>query len=133
EQFLCEPFVLPSGGLPPASDACSGEPDLQVRCGCKYCHSLLEPAASHWGRWTQPGAGYLNPVAYPPTRPDCDACAQTNDGCSADCQRNYITDPLTEKERAYMGQLRSLLFLRDEHRANVDTGPLALVMNGITD
>ena len=49
--FLCRPFQPPVGGLPPADDESAAEPDLQQRAGCKFCHAILEPSGSHWGRW----------------------------------------------------------------------------------
>ena len=97
ESFLCSPFVPPASGLE-IDEESANEPDFQVRPGCLYCHKSLEPAAAYWGRWTSRGAGYLNPVDFPPYREECDYCAVYGD-CPFECSRHYITHALSAKER----------------------------------
>ena len=131
--FLCQPFSAPPGGLPSPADNCSSEPDLQQRCGCKYCHAQLEPAASHWGRWSEQGAAYLDPGRFPRTRPDCEACALRGQQCSDDCRRFYVIDAVDPKEEPYLGGLRAYEFRRAEHERNVEAGPRLLALSTIAD
>jgi hypothetical protein len=131
DSFLCSPFTPPDGGVPVADEASVRDPDLQQRAGCKYCHALLEPAAAHWGRWTEQGAAFLPSERFPAERPDCLSCALTGQGCSAECRDHYLTDALTEQERPFLGQLKSYVFRRQEHSVNVERGPRLLVMNEV--
>jgi hypothetical protein len=131
--FLCQPFSAPPGGLPSPADSCSSEPDLQQRCGCKYCHALLEPTASHWGRWSEQGAAFLDPERFPRTRPDCEACALRGQQCSDDCRRFYVTNSIDPKQEPYLGGLNAYEFRRPEHERNVESGPRLLALSTITD
>lgn len=133
EAFLCQPFSPPSGGLPGGSDDVLPHPDLQQREGCRYCHALLEPAAAHWGRWTERGAGFLAPDVFPPEREDCLRCAQTGQGCSRDCRLHYTTRTFTSAEEPYLGSLLAYQFLRPEHRRNVEHGPRLMVASAVVD
>ena len=131
--FLCQPFSAPPGGLPSPADSCSSEPDLQQRCGCKYCHSLLEPTASHWGRWSQQGAAYLDPERFPRTRADCEACALRGQQCNTECRRFYVTRAIDPRQEPYLGGLNAYEFRRPEHERNVEAGPRLLALSTITD
>jgi hypothetical protein len=128
--FLCQPFQPPAGGI---AITASTEPDLQVREGCKYCHAVLEPAAAHWGRFTEYGAGHLSSALYPPVRDDCRRCALNGSGCSDDCNRFYLTRAQTEEERAWLGSFRPYVFRDDEHVRNVESGPRLLVLASVVD
>jgi hypothetical protein len=130
--FLCSPFQPPPGGLPPSTDEEALEVDLQKRAGCKLCHSLLEPAASHWGRWPEQGGGYLNPEEYTPYREDCALCA-VNGGCSQLCRDRYVTEAIAHSEKAYFGWLQAYLFRRPEHKIFVEEGPRLLVESTMVD
>jgi len=130
---MCQPFQPPSGGLPTPSEESAYELDLQLREGCNYCHALLEPSASYWGRWRQQGAGYLNPAEYPPTRDDCVRCATEGESCSADCRTYYLTDALVEDQEPYLGMLQAYEFRRPDHLGNVEAGPRALAMSVVVD
>ena len=99
------------------------DPDLQVRAGCKYCHALLEPAASYWGRWTEQGIAYLEPTEFPAERSDCLTCALTNQGCTNQCRTHYLTTALSEQEIPYLGKLKAYTFRRTEHENNVEIAP----------
>lgn len=131
DAFLCSPFQPPDGGLPVADEASIRDPDLQNRAGCKYCHALLEPAASHWGRWVEQGVAFLNPARFPATRADCEQCAVTGQGCSAECRDHYLTTALSDQETPYLGKLNAYVFRRDEHQLNVERGPRLLVMSEV--
>lgn len=133
DSFLCRPFTPPPGGLPVADPEAIAQPDLQKRDGCKYCHAILEPAAAHWGRWAEQGAGFLDPVEFPAFRADCEACASSGARCSRACRENYITRPLSTAEEAYIGQLDAYQFLRPEHFEHVERGPQLLVSDAIVD
>ncbi|MFK7927346.1 MAG: hypothetical protein AB8H79_04110 [Myxococcota bacterium] len=129
--FMCQDFQAPDGGLPPSE----GLPtlDLTSRDGCKYCHALLEPEASHWGRWTETGASYLNPVEFPAYDADCARCASEGIGCTAECRIYYQVSPLTAEQDPYVGWLKSFEFLEDRHAHHVDEGPSLLIRQGIAD
>lgn len=133
EAFLCSPFSPPAGGLPGADPNATPHPDLQQRDGCRYCHALLEPAAAHWGRWAERGAGFLDPNTYPSERADCRECAMTGRLCSRECRLFYVTRPLSSLEMGYAGQLNAYNFLREDHQRNVDLGPKHLVNTAIVD
>lgn len=133
DAFLCQPFQPPPGGLPPASSECSREPDLQQRCGCKYCHALLEPSGAHWGRYSEQGAAFLSPERFPPTRQDCVSCALTGQSCSDECRRFYVMSALTDEERPSLGMLKAYQFRREDHVPNVETGPRLLALGAVAD
>jgi len=133
DAFLCQPFTAPDGGLPVVDPDVLPEPDLQKRDGCAYCHALLEPAASHWGRWTEQGAGFLNPEQYPSYREDCRECGLTRRGCSQTCRSFYVDRATQPAEEPYLGYLDVFMFLRDQHLPNVDLGPGHLVRSSIVD
>ena len=129
--FLCQPFQPPAGGIqiiPSATD-----PDLQERGGCKYCHAVLEPAAAHWGRFTEYGGGILTSALYPAVRDDCRRCALNGTGCSDDCNRYYVTRAQTEEERVWLGTFRPYVFRHPEHVRNVEAGPRLLVLSSVVD
>ena len=130
--FLCQPFSAPDGGLPDLENAVLTL-DLQEREGCKYCHALLEPGASYWGRWAMGGAGYLDPVGFPPLRDDCAFCATEGIGCSTECNRYYVTSALAPEETEWLGWLISYEFRRDEHMDHPELGPKALVDRTVVD
>ena len=132
-KFLCAPFQSPQAALSVDDETAQTEADLQKRDGCKYCHAVLEPAAAHWGRWAQQGAGYLNHEDFPPTRIECLLCAQTGSTCSNDCRFFYTVSPASTQEEAFLGQLHAYSFLREEHLVNVDQGPKLLALSGFAD
>lgn len=131
DAFLCQPFQPPAGGIPVDDEGGQRQPDVQRRDGCKYCHAILEPAAAHWGRWTQQGGGFLSPELYPVFRDDCADCARGFEACSEDCSLHYVTRALSPEEEPYLGMLRAFEFLRPEHQAYVDEGPAELVRQGL--
>ncbi|MEE2786990.1 MAG: hypothetical protein VX589_06595, partial [Myxococcota bacterium] len=133
DAFLCDPFNPPDGGLPVADEESARNPDLQHRAGCKYCHSLLEPAASHWGRWSEQGIGYLSADAFPKVRSDCEACALRGQSCSAECRNFYTTQSFSDAEDDYLGMLRAYQFRREDHEQNIEVGPRLLALTTITD
>lgn len=130
--WLCQPFQPPAGGIE-VDLAAAVEPDLQERNGCKYCHAILEPAASHWGRYGEYGANFLSPALFPQNSDECLRCATTGAGCTDDCRRFYVTSATTEKERAGFGELKWYQFRKPEHVQNVDDGPRRLVLSAVVD
>ncbi|MFK7987359.1 MAG: DUF1585 domain-containing protein [Sandaracinaceae bacterium] len=133
DAFLCEPFQPPPGGIELDDEVAAAQPDVQQRPGCNYCHAILEPAAAHWGRWTQQGGGFLANTAFPEFRQECQDCGRGLEACSDQCRFNYVTRALTPEEEPYLGTLQAFQFLRDEHRPNVELGPAALVREGVAD
>ena len=130
--FLCQPFQPPAGGV---TDLDNPNPtlDLTSRAGCQYCHALLEPAAAHWGRWPQSGAGYLDPQTHPPFDQACQACALSGGDCPDRCDNHYLTQPLNSEQDDYLGWLLSYEFLEDRHQSHVEEGPTLLVNTTVTD
>lgn len=126
DAFLCDPFVPPPGGIPFDDPLASAQPDIQQKPGCNYCHAALEPAAAHWGRWTEQGAGFLREAEYPAFNNECSQCRRGG-ACSTECTQHYITSSNSAEGSAYWGYLRAFEFLRPEHQDNVDGGPRALV------
>ncbi len=131
--FLCQPFQAPDTGIPVDAAAALAEPDLQKRAGCKYCHALLEPVASFWGRWVANGAAHLDPVTYPPYRNDCDTCAKSGQLCSPECKLFYKTVAFSEPEKAFFGWLEPYVFLQTPHQKNVDQGPKLMALAAVVD
>ncbi|MCB9638059.1 MAG: hypothetical protein H6727_04030 [Myxococcales bacterium] len=119
QAFLCTEFQAPPDGLPPGQDSCHEEPNLMKRCGCKYCHQALEPAASHWGRFFQGGLATLDPEKYPSFLEKC-AKAGTNDRF---CRDYYFTRPNHPDEEEYRGYLNSYIFADKRMKENIEKGP----------
>lgn len=132
-QFMCQPFQPPSNGISVSEDAGLAENDLQKRDGCKYCHAILEPAASHWGRWRERGAGYLDEATYPAQSDACRLCATTGRQCSRECRDFYILDTQDAQMASYAGYLSAYLFRAPEHAPNVERGPRLLAMQAAAD
>lgn len=132
DAFFCQPFQPPDGGLPEVDEP-RPSLDLTVRAGCKYCHALLEPAAAHWGRWAEFGAGYLDPDTYPAFDPLCAECAAGLADCSESCNRHYLIRPLSTEQDPYVGWLDAYQFLEERHDVHVDRGPSLLVEQGLAD
>lgn len=133
DAFLCEPFQAPPGGIPIEDEVAALQPDVQQRPGCNYCHAVLEPAAAHWGRWTQQGGGFLSPDHYPEFLQECADCGRGLEQCSDICRLNYVTRALSPEEEPNLGRLRAFEFLRPEHEQFVEMGPAALVRAGLAD
>lgn len=121
--FLCQHFES-SAPLPPATDECHREPDLTKRCGCKDCHTTLEPAAGHWGRWAEGGLLPLEEPLFPKYNP---ACVQGGGGrANALCGLFYftqrdVTDPETEQQ--YIGLLKPYVYASEQTEQNIEAGP----------
>ena len=126
--FLCKAFEAPEGGLPAADDPCNEEPDLSKRCGCSHCHAGVEPAAAHWGRWSEAGMAPMATEEFPRFRDICDS--SNNPGASRNflCRRFYLTEANHPSEEKYVGHLLSYLFA-DEHEGRdeaIESGPSLL-------
>lgn len=127
--FLCQPFQPPEEGLPVTDPAEALNPDLQNRAGCEYCHGLLEPAASYWGRWTETGGGFLDALdGFVDYRADCYACAINGTVCGADCSNHYLTKPTSTQESDYVGWLKAYVFRDDVHHVHIEEGPELLLL-----
>jgi NAD-dependent dihydropyrimidine dehydrogenase PreA subunit len=130
--FVCQPFQPPDGGVPGVENP-DASLDLSTRDGCKYCHAILEPAGAHWARWSEYGAGYLDPARFPIRSDDCHWCASTGESCSTECREFYVVDPLTSEQDPYIGALRSYEFLEERHHENATLGPTHLVNTVVAD
>jgi len=126
--FLCQPFQPPEEGLPVTSEEDALNPDLQNRPGCEYCHGLLEPAAAYWGRWTETGGGFLNPLSFEAYDTDCFDCALTGTPCSSHCKDHYIVAPTSPQENEYVGWLKSYIFRDQTHYPHIEQGPELLLL-----
>ncbi|MCO4769310.1 MAG: DUF1585 domain-containing protein [Deltaproteobacteria bacterium] len=131
--FMCQPFQPPDGGIPATDPEIVPSLDLQLRDGCKYCHALLEPAASHWARWTESGAGFLEEDGFPAFNDDCERCATSDEVCSQECNRYYVTSAVTAEETEWFGWLKSYEFRRAEHMSFPAEGPSRLVLQSTVD
>lgn len=127
DAMLCAPVSPPASGFPPIDVTERPSADLQQRDGCKYCHALLEPTGAHWARWTERGAGFLDPNRFPAMRDDCRRCAEGGLSCSAECRSFYTVRGFSAEERPYFGMLAGYQFLRTEHHAHAEAGPGLLV------
>ena len=128
--FLCQSFQAPPEGLPASSDDCHDEPDLTKRCGCAYCHVAVEPAAMHWGRWSEAGLAELDTETFPIEQP---ACATPRGANSPLCRRFYLTAANHPKEEPYLGTLLPYVF-GDDHpdRAEIiEAGPRRLAQQAV--
>ncbi len=130
--FLCQPFQPPDAGIPIDPDA-PPTANLMKTQGCDYCHAILEPAAAHWGRWTQQGAGYLDPELYPGFDQACFDCSANNTDCSDVCGRYYTVDPIDSELDPFVGYLSAYQFLETWQQAHVESGPELLVASTIAD
>jgi NAD-dependent dihydropyrimidine dehydrogenase PreA subunit len=129
DSFLCQPFNPPSSGIPAATEESAKQTDLQQRDGCKYCHALLEPAAAHWGRWTELGAAWLDPETYPAYREDCDKCQ----GCAQVCTSYYLVNASVPAEEEFTGMLKAYVYRSEQHHQNVESGPSLLALSTLDD
>lgn len=125
-KMLCKPFQAPPGGLPPGSDPCHAEPNLMKRCGCKYCHQSLEPAAAYWGRWLQSSVLFLEPSKYPSFKQECSSTRPDRNKCGL-----YFTNATHPDQEKYRGKLKSYLFSTDKMGKNIELGPAGIAKEAI--
>lgn len=129
--FMCRPFTPASASLPSPDDACTREPNLARRCGCKNCHSAIEPMTAWFGRWAERSATYLAPEAFPSFDPYCQQCALTGQGCTPRCRQQYVTSTVDADGARYAGTLRGYLYRTKEEEKRIDEGPQGLVASAI--
>ncbi|MCA9581680.1 MAG: hypothetical protein KC416_07780 [Myxococcales bacterium] len=126
--FLCRPF--PPAGVPENGDPCSQNPDLSERCGCSSCHSTIEPATVHFGRWeTQDTFGYLDPEKYPVFSPVCAVCLGSF-FCPSECREYYVSQASTTDETLledWAGHLSVAAFRSEDELAALDRGPAGIL------
>lgn len=59
--FECQSFVPPSTVEAPGTGGCVEDgTNLTARCTCRYCHSMLEPLAAHWGQFSEAGNTFMS-------------------------------------------------------------------------
>ena len=130
EAFLCTSFES-NEPIPPATDPCHAEPDLTQRCGCKGCHTAVEPAAAHWGRWAEAGVLAMNEDLFPTVNP---ACATAQGARAQACQLFYFTQAdvtVPEVEDAYVGTLRAYVYADEARIVNIEAGPARLAQQAV--
>ena len=120
-------------------DACHTEPNLTKRCGCKYRHVSVEPAAAYWGRWSEQGSSpYIAEAqsdAYLAFDPNCGPEGRQRG--STRCRLHYINEIFAEDDarKPYEGYLRSYLFSNDlgeqngSYGNNIEEGPQGMAQN----
>lgn len=129
--FMCRPFTPASAALPSPDDACTREPNLARRCGCKNCHSAIEPMTAWFGRWAERSAKYLATDEYPSFDPYCQQCALTGQGCTPRCRQQYVTSTVDADGARYAGTLRGYLYRTKDEEKRIDEGPQGLVSSAI--
>ncbi len=129
--FMCRPFTPGSASLPSPDDPCTREPNLGRRCGCKNCHSAIEPMTAYFGRWAERSAKYLSPREFPAFDPYCQQCALTGQGCTPRCRTQYVVDTVDANGARYAGTLRGYLYRAKEEETHIDEGPAGLVASAI--
>jgi hypothetical protein len=130
--FMCQPFQPPDAGIPIDPNV-RPTLDLMQAQGCDYCHAILEPAAAHWGRWTQQGGGYLPADTYPAFDQACYDCSAFSTDCSDVCGRYYTVDPIDNELDPYVGYLQSYQFLETWQQIHIEAGPSLLVDSAVAD
>ena len=128
--FLCQYFTPPAGGLPDPTNVCHQQPNLMKRCGCKHCHTTIEPEASHWGRWQENAWFPLDPKAFPKLDPKCAAKTGRK---PAYCKTLYLANPKHKLEDPFRGQLLAYVFATPTMEQNIAKGPSALVQRDINN
>lgn len=126
-KILCKPFQAPPGGLPAGNDPCHNEPNLMKRCGCKYCHQSLEPAAAYWGRWQQSGLFFMDTKTYPAFKPDCSSTRTNRNTC-----KDYFTNATHPDQEQYRGRLKAYLFSTEQMKKNIELGPIGIAKEAIS-
>ena len=128
DKFLCDPFQAPAGGLPPATDPCSLNPDLSDRCGCATCHQTIEPATTFFGRWEE--GDFEFDADLPEFRQECADCSAGSGTCR-NCDRDgYVTRDLeTEPGNVddQLGKLKVVAWRSSSEARALDEGPGGLV------
>ena len=129
--FMCRPFSPGTASLPSPDDACTREPNLAKRCGCRNCHAAIEPMTAWFGRWAERSAKYLDAASYPAFDPSCQQCALTGQGCTPRCKTQYVVDTVDADGARYAGTLRGYLYRTHDEEARIDEGPAGLVASAI--
>jgi hypothetical protein len=128
EAMLCTHFAPPANAtLPAPEDACNREPNLAKRCGCNYCHATIEPTGAHWGRFSERGATFLDPLLFPRVDLRCRDCAVNGDvSCGGQCA-DYVMQAYDGDGANSLGLLKTYLYRTDLEEENIEGGPRLLV------
>jgi hypothetical protein len=128
ESMLCSHFAPPPNAtLPAPDDTCNRENNLAQRCGCNYCHASIEPLASHWGRFGERGATFLDPNLFPRVDLRCRDCAINGDTfCGGTCT-NYVMQAFDGDGANSLGLLKTYLYRTELEEENIAGGPQQLV------
>lgn len=128
EAMLCTHFAPPANAtLPAPEDACNREVNLAKRCGCTYCHATIEPTGAHWGRFSERGATFLDPMLFPRVDLRCRDCAVAGDAfCGGECA-NYVMQAYDGDGANSLGLLKTYLYRTELEEENILGGPRLLV------
>lgn len=128
DAFLCQSFVPPVDAIAPdPEDSCNRENNLAKRCGCNYCHAVIEPTGAHWGRYGERNAQFLDVARFPKFDAKCRDCALAgNTGCDGECG-NYVMQAYDGDGANSLGMLKSYLYRTASDEANISGGPRLLV------
>jgi len=128
DAMLCSHFAPPPNAtLPSPEDTCNRENNLAQRCGCTYCHASIEPLSSHWGRFGERGATYLDPAFFPRVDLRCRDCAINGDTfCGGTCT-NYVMQAFDGDGANSLGLLKTYLYRTTLEEENIAGGPQLLV------
>lgn len=128
DKFLCDPFQAPAGGLPPATDPCSQDPNLAERCGCATCHQTIEPATTFFGRWEEGDFEYQGELET--FREECAECSAGSGTCRNCDQDGYITRDLETEPGSVdseLGKLKVTAWRTAGEAQAIDQGPGGLM------
>jgi len=127
DAFLCQSFVPPVDAIAPdPEDSCNRENNLAKRCGCNYCHAVIEPTGAHWGRYGERNAQFLDAARFPKFDAKCRDCALAgNTSCDGECG-NYVMQAYDGDGANSLGMLKSYLYRTPSDEANITGGPRLL-------
>jgi hypothetical protein len=126
--FMCEYFVPPDQ-LEPKPGCSEEENDLTMKCNCQYCHTTLEPLASHFGLFAEAGMTLMtDPLIFPKENA---GCVKTSP--SSFCRRFYVT----QTDAVGPGKLLPYQYTVPDHHPefvdNIEQGPQKLAQAVISD
>ena len=132
-EFMCIELTPPAAGLPASTDDELFEGNVREMSGCAGCHSLLDPVAGYWGRWSEGGGSFIPEEQYPSFSETCNEAAR--DGLDrnlyAKCRNEgYLVEPYWGDLVGWYG---SHALLRDDEQHYPIVGPREFFQEKIAD